>query len=127
MKFSKALKDFITAITGISALVGTRVYFRSAPANATMPYVIFNQISKVKNGITLNKYRYRISCISDNYATSVQIADLIGDILPRQKGILSGTVTCEYVFHQERFDLTKDESNLGEIVVDDYIIFSLNN
>jgi len=121
---AESIKARCTAYSGLSALVGTRVYPR-IPANPTFPLVTYTFVSTPANDYqdhdgTPDRWTYRVQF--DAYAETVSAARTIGDqLFAAFAGWESGTAVG-YSFVDNRFNSWEPgyekERETVEVVID---------
>lgn len=114
----EALIARLLATTGVSALVGSRVYPGSVPQGATMPAVVVNVISGgplyADDGeVGLDNTRVQIDCWATTYSSAKTVARAVRDSLSAFVGTVSG-VTFPYILLDVTRDLREPGANQSE-------------
>ena len=82
MLIEQALRTYLLTITGLTALISSRLYYVEGPENATEPYVVISKVSAVSThahdgNVNANRDRFQLSVFSSSYATAKSIAAAI--------------------------------------------------
>lgn len=92
----------LAAVTGVTDLVGTRIYGGQAPQNPTAPYVVYQEISQHRPsamGADVGKVRARVQVDSRavTYKGAKQLANAVQVALQRYSGT-SASIEVSAVF-----------------------------
>jgi hypothetical protein len=106
MNVGEIIYGILSATTGVTTLVSTRIYPDMAPQNATFPYIVFQKLSTTptdtKEGVSpLDKMLVQIDCYSNNYDTAHTIAAAIRVALDRYTGTINGHKVDKIIFSND--------------------------
>ena len=78
----KGVYAHLSTLEPITNLVGTRIYWASAPQGVTEPYIVCHTITDTEyydlgGDIGLSKARIQIECWDDNYLDSAELAEVL--------------------------------------------------
>ena len=96
MKIEEALYAHLKAHTGLSSLVGTRIYPLVLPQNPALPAVTYQKISRagervMNNSTTLVvRTRFQISCWATSYSNAKDVAEQVKLALQDYSGLMGG-------------------------------------
>jgi hypothetical protein len=94
------LITFLKAITGMSALVSSRIYWLDMPSGTSLPYVVVQQVAGLvdiahdgSSGLQMG--RFQVDCYGATWADAAAVRDLIEGALKGYKGTFGsgGTAT----------------------------------
>lgn len=116
----------LTGVPAIAALIGTRVYPALAPMGATLPYVVYQHISGVREtafgddpGIA--RARIQVAAWSDEYSEARQVAEAVRQGLQRYRGTVGGVEVLD-VFVEADFDQYDEEALRYGAILDYQVI-----
>ena len=106
MNVGQIIYGILSATSGVTSLVSTRIYPDMAPQNAAFPYIVFQKLSTqptdTKEGVSpLDKILVQIDCYSGSYDTSHTIAAAIRTALDRYSGTINGHVVDKIIFSND--------------------------
>jgi hypothetical protein len=82
MKLQAALKAYIATLTGLTPLVGAKIFYKKIPQKTTLNYIEYHFISAGISSDLNGKTKYEYPAIQFTvYATSDMVADAIGDVI----------------------------------------------
>jgi len=93
IKFNDAIYTLLVANTGLTAIIGTKVYPLVLPEDVKVPAVVIDRSSNAlysKDGTYGFLNTVNIAVISDSYNESINIAEKIDGILNFYHGTVSG-------------------------------------
>jgi len=98
---------YLQGNAGLNALVAGRVYAQNLAQKATLPAVVYKQISGVRpstmEGATgLNDGRYQFTAYALDYKTAKQVSQALRQALNRVTGTIGSTVTLDTALLSER-------------------------
>lgn len=109
-----AVRAKLVGASGVTALVGQKVYNLQAPAGGTLPYLIFYQASGIIPNLqprdTLD-YVFRVDCWSASGSGAIGLSGAVYDALHEQTLTLSGWTNYWMVCEQEQ-SLIQDVSGV---------------
>jgi hypothetical protein len=105
-----AVEDFTTylkANAGLVAIVGTRVYPQNLPQKATLPAVVYKQISGIRpqsmeGADGLNNGRYEFECNALDYLTVKRLSQAVRQALSDFSGVTGSTAVFNASLLAER-------------------------
>ena len=108
MTLEEGLFAYLTAVPGIAAQAGTRVYPAPAPEDPTYPLIVYQRISTVRvRSMTgpsqLAQARMQINAHAATYATAKTLADELRNALDGYQGVM-GTVPVSGSFLEDDAD-----------------------
>lgn len=100
---------FVTRTTGyaaVSALVGARVYANLAPTTVTVPYIVFQVISRVEtdsnaNSVGYSKTRIQVTAFSTSYRQVALVRAALRDCWRGYAGTIGSDVIWACLFDGE--------------------------
>lgn len=104
---AKALYGRLTAVSGVTDLVSTRIYANAAPAGIRSPYIVYQQISGPRvhtcdGPLNLTRSRYQITCWSDDqYDDAEAIAEAVRVALDGYSGTVAAVVVRQIMVIDE--------------------------
>ena len=104
--FEDALYAILAAASGVSALVGTRIYPDRAPDTFVAPYIVYQLISGERDqtqesAVSMSIQRYQIDCIA---ATSAAAAKILAAQVKNALHGYTGTAASVKVAYINAFD-----------------------
>jgi hypothetical protein len=87
-----ALKTYLEAQSGLTALVSDRIYYVTAPQDVDAPYLVMTKISSVREHCMagsshLAHTRFQLTIVSETYRTAKLIAAQLQDALQGISGL----------------------------------------
>jgi len=100
------LTAFLQANAGVLAIIGNRVYPRVMPESATVPALVYSQIS-APHECTMDNARYveesfQLECTAGDYKTAKQLAVAVRNALEGFQGAMGGTAVHGIFIQSER-------------------------
>jgi hypothetical protein len=111
MNEGKAIYSILAENSGVSTVVGTRIYPQIAEQGAAFPFIVYVlkdiEPSDTKSGAsTLDEIRYDIVAAAETYAALASLTERIRLALDRFSGTVSGIVVDSIQFTD--LDVTKE-------------------
>lgn len=111
MNEGKAIYSILAENSGVSTVVGTRIYPQIAEQGAAFPFIVYVlkdiEPSDTKSGAsTLDEIRYDIIAAAETYAALASLTERIRLALDRFSGTVSGIVVDSIQFTD--LDVTKE-------------------
>lgn len=114
------------ANNGASALVGTRIYPKRAPHGVSMPLVVYEQVSGVReqdhDGGGLARPRFTVKSYARNYRQTKALAALVRADLDDFKGTVLG-LEIQHITIANELDLPFEDDAGAYGVAQDFIIW----
>ena len=133
MELGEAIYSQLSGTSDLTALVSTRIYPGVAPQAASLPYVIFFQVTNpghhaMQADPNINGPRWQVSAWATTYSSVKAIAKQVKASLKDYTGTMGGSsgVTVQRVFYENEIDLTDvDPVTKDPIhhVAQDYIVW----
>lgn len=106
MNVGQIIYGRLSAVSGVTSLVSTRIYPDMAPQNAAFPYVVFQKLSTsptdTKEGVSkLDKLLVQVDCYSNNYDNAHALAAAVRTALDRYAGTVNGHVVDKIIFSND--------------------------
>ena len=123
------LYAFLAADSGLSALVGTRIYPLLLPQEPTLPAVVYQRISTNPLGHSndgpdhLVRVRMQFRCHAATLLAAKGVADAVRAALDGYSGTM-GTVDVKGVFRVDEGDDDEPETATFSVRADYYIMFN---
>lgn len=116
MTAGKAIYYILSGDSGLSSLVGDRVFPEIAAQDAATPYVVY-QLSSVepqdtKGGpSTLDEVRFEVFCVSNEYTEAQDVTEAVRAALDRARGTFQGVPvqSVQYLDEDAEFEATTHE------------------
>lgn len=113
MTIDEALVAFFASQSGVTALIGTRLYPMVAPQNPTYPHAIYQRISSVRTGSLagdsgLVDPRFQISAKAQSYAAARNTCIALRDAISGYQGLMGALPVSASVAESEN-DLYYDD------------------
>ena len=126
MLIEQAILDELIGTSGLTDLVGQRIYYVKAPQDVTNPYVIFTKVSAPREhdhdgSAGLVSARFQFSAFATTYYVVKQIAVQIQTVLQAFSGTM-GEVTVGGSFYQNEVDFWEEDTKLYHVACD-YLIW----
>lgn len=126
MLIEQAILDELIGTSGVTDLVGTRIYYVKAPQNVTTPYVVFTKVSAPREhdhdgSAGLVGARFQFSVFAKTYYETKQIAVQIQTVLQAYSGTM-GEVVVNGAFYQNEVDFWEEDTKLYHVACD-YLIW----
>lgn len=125
MYIEEALYTYLNAQSGLTALVGDRIYFVTAPQQVEAPYLIINLVSSIRThshaGFSnLTRARFQFTPFAETYLETKQITAQLKTALD---GLTGNIGDSPYVYIgscllENETDLFDSNSGLNYIAVD---------
>jgi len=129
MLIEQALMTYLLAQSGITSLVGQRIYFVQAPQDTETPYIVVTKVSGVREhshdgSSHLAHPRFQFSVFATTYSSAKSIASALQTALQGYSGTMGGEsgVSVGATFYENEMDFYETESQLYHVPVD-YIIW----
>ena len=108
IKLNNIIYQLLTANTGLTAIIGTKVFPLIIPEKTPMPAVVIERdffTEYTNDGRGLNETNVEITILATSYNQSIEIATKIDAILDCYKGTIDNTriVNCKLVSCNESF------------------------
>lgn len=122
MAIAEAIYARLDGAAGLTALVSHRIYPVQAPQAATLPYVIYREVSAERISAMgadtgMVRPRYQVSVFASSWSSAHAVATQVRLALQRFRGTSAG-VTIEEIFMQNSLELTDDEIEVKHIAMD---------
>ena len=106
MNVGQIIYGVLSAASGVTALVSTRIYPDMAPQNDTFPYIVFQKLqtkpTDTKEGVSkLDKILVQVDCYSNNYDNTHSLAAAVRTALDRYTGTINGHVVDKIIFSND--------------------------
>ena len=106
MNVGQIIYGVLSAASGVTALVSTRIYPDMAPQNDTFPYIVFQKLqtkpTDTKEGVSkLDKILVQVDCYSNNYDNAHSLAAAVRTALDRYTGTINGHVVDRIIFSND--------------------------
>jgi hypothetical protein len=125
MLIEQAILTKLLATSGLTDLIGERIYYVKAPQDVGIPYVVFFKVSGARehshDGASgLARPRFQFSCFSETYYEAKQIAEQIQSALQAYSGTMGGAGGVEVgaSFYDNETDMYEEDTKLYHIAVD---------
>lgn len=121
MKAAKIIQDILSANSGVTNKVSTRIYQMRVPDNGGFPCVQYQQISTVpisqKSGAAGGDFaRVQINCYSSkSYKESSDLADAVRAALEAYSGTTTNGHVVQYVEFLSAFDTIDDTAQYSGV------------
>lgn len=129
MRIEQALKKYLEAQSGLTALVGERIDYVRAPQDVAAPYLVFFKVSGPRvhshDGVSdLANPRFQFSCFAGTYYEAKQVAEQVQTALDAYSGTMGGAggVSVGACFYENETDIYETDANLFHVAVD-YLIW----
>jgi len=129
MKIEQAIKKELLADSGITDLIGERLYYVKSPQDVISPYVVFLKASGPREyshggASKLARPRFQFSCFATTYYVAKQIAEAIRAAIEAFSGTMGGAGGVEVgsCFCINESDIYEDNTQLYHVAVD-YLIW----
>jgi hypothetical protein len=120
MSFKDELYSYLSAYTGLTTYVGTRIYSVKAPQNVQVPYCAYYIISDIRDyshqGYShLRRIRVQISCFSNE---TVELESIKEQVIAAIEAWPTVNANVQAAFIEDGPDLYEDETQRYHIPVD---------
>lgn len=129
MQIEQAILKELLADSGITGLIGERLYYVKAPQDVTSPYVVFFKASAPREyshdgASELARPRFQFSCFAETYYQAKQIAEAIRSVIEAFSGVMGGAggVEIGHCFCINESDIYEENTRLFHVAVD-YLIW----
>lgn len=129
MQIEQAVLKALLADSGVTGLIGQRLYYVKAPQDVAKPYVVFFKASAPReyshDGASgLARPRFQFSCFAMTYKKAKQIAEAIRGVIEAFSGTMGGAGGVEVgsCFCINESDIFEDNTQLYHVAVD-YLIW----
>ncbi len=129
MMIEQALHTELAGATGLTALVGERIYFRKAPQDVSKPYLVFFKVSAPRehshdgaSGLVASRWQF--SCFATSYKEAKDVVQQVQAELQAFSGVMGGAggVYVGAAFYMDENDYyesgARTESDLYHIAAD---------
>lgn len=126
----EALVDLLRDDVTVAGLVGTRIYPMALPQNATLPGIVYQQLSGGKEhshdaNADLERPRFQFTAIAGTYSGAAALAKAIVDCLDNYHGTVLG-VRIDAIHKQNTMDVftrTEDEQHSTFSSLVDFVVW----
>lgn len=125
--------DFRTILTGdagVSALVGTKIYWSEIPQGKTRPVICLHLVSELNNHtmggtVDLEDATVQVDCWGDTWTDAITLSEAVKAALDGYSGTVGSTVFQGVFKRSERQDFQKPGNGEGKYhrVSSDYQVF----
>lgn len=118
----------LTGYSGLSALVGTRIYPNTIEQNATLPLIVYRRISADRASAMVDDTgtvdaRFQFDVYDDQYTDGVRpVTEQLRKALQRYNG--TNTVTIQSIFLLNETEYYDDTTELYRVSIDFRIIYN---
>jgi len=116
----EALRSLLIADGTVNGLVGSRIYPLIAPRTATLPLVIFQRISAVRDashtstsGAGLVEATYQFAGLAPTYSAAKTLTEAVRDALDQYRGTSEG-VSIDAIHAESDFDGYNEPPDVAE-------------
>lgn len=116
----KGLYQLVTQDSGVSALVGTSVFFILAPKGTPLPFIVISRVTTSDcydmDGATgFREGLFQFDCYASDFYTSRAISLAVRQLFENYRGILPGTdpVSVSAVITDKDWDMPYEEGGKG--------------
>lgn len=113
IKLNNCIYQLLTSNTGLTAIIGTKVFPLIIPQNTVLPAVVIERDFTPEytgDGRGLCESNIEITILSSSYNQSIEIATLIDDILDCYKGTVGDVhivnckmVSCDELYQEDSY------------------------
>ncbi len=87
---------FLSADPGVSGLIGSRIYPRLLPQNATLPAVVYSQVSGLRvtthdKAANFTDQVYQFECVASDYKSMKKLAEKVRQAMEGFQGTMGAT------------------------------------
>lgn len=125
MEIEAAIYSELKNNSGVSALVGTRIYPKKLPQNSTFPALIYQQVGggsiySHSGASALATPVWQVSCFASTFTGAKNLARKVREALQGFSGTLGGAggVSTGGIFKRNEIDLYDDETQIYQTVLD---------
>jgi len=129
MQIEQAIKKELMAASGVTDLIGERLYYVRAPQDVTKPYVVFFKVSGSREyshdgASELANPRFQFSCFATTYYEAKQTVNAIRVAIEAFSGTMGGDGGVEVgsCFCINESDIYEEDTRLFHVAVD-YLIY----
>lgn len=120
MSLQSDLYTRLSSYSGLTALVGTRIYPVAASQTSTMPYCVYQVISRERQyshqGFSnLERYRVQISCVA---ADPDVVRDVVTQVIAAMEGWPAANSMVQSCLHDGDFDDFDEDVKVYHVPVD---------
>jgi Flp pilus assembly protein CpaB len=131
MRAEKAIHSLLTAASGVTALVGTRIYPPPLPQNVALPAIAVEHISTVdvatidaNAGYNLVRSRIEVTVLAKDYATQKALIEAVRLALTYQRGTFAGVNVASILRDSVGPDLRDDDMQVFSQSIDFIVTLS---
>ena len=122
MSIQSDIRTYLLTQTGVTDLVGSRIYAMKSPKRATFPSLTYSTVSSVRTrshsgDSSLTTKRIQLSCWAAKYGDCRDLVDQLVSSLESYKGLM-GLTTVYSSFVENEIDAYDPESKLYHVPVD---------
>ena len=122
MKIEEALYSYLSSHSGLTNLVGNRIYPMILPQNTALPAVSYQRISAIRERSHegpsgLAHPRFQFSCWGDTYKQVKDVAEQIRFALDGYKGIMN-EVHIDAIYIEDDRDVYDPKTKIYHIAID---------
>jgi len=127
MQIEQAVLKELLADSGITDLIGERLYYVKAPQDVAKPYIVFFKVSAPREyshdgASKLARPRFQFSCFAMTYYEAKQIAEAIRVAIEAFSGTMGTGVEVGSCFCLNESDMYEEDTKLFHVAVD-YLIY----
>lgn len=122
MSIQADIRTYLLTQTGVTDLIGSRIYAMKLPKKAVFPSLTYSTISSVRTrshsgDSSLTTPRIQLSCWGEKYQDCKDLAAELVSSLESYKGLM-GSTTVYSSFVENELDLYDSESKVYHVPVD---------
>lgn len=126
MYVEQALQEHLMDQSDLTALIGDKLYYLTAPQDVESPYIVMTQIdapaeTSLDGKLGLTRYRFQFSIFSETLYTARQIKDALHTALHGKHEVIKTLYLT--IFYDNEVEIYESETGLIHLAAD-YIILN---
>lgn len=123
----EVIQTRLAATAGLTALVGTRIYWLHVPQETATPYVAHFEVSQITRPHAMGTdpgdvvSRWQVSVFADTPSTAKDCAEQVRAALQRYRGTVSGVTVDDVLGPENRIQLFDDAAQVCHFVQDFFV------
>lgn len=130
MRAEKVINTLLNAASGVTALVGARIYPLQLPQDSVLPALVYEHVVSTElttidaaSAYALMQARIEVTVLAKDYATQKTLIEEVRKALNYQRGVVAGVSVASIVRDTLGPDLRDDDLQVYSQAIDFHVTF----